>query len=361
MTPPHLHGSYLVVELTNRCSLKCVHCSVSEGSAHPHHAVNGYIDTGMALDLFDDLVNVGARFDTLILFWLGEPLLHKDFGRIYRSAIRAAAKHGTFNQIEVHTNGTHLTPARTQIALNDGKVRQVWHFSLDAIGKETYLDVKGLDRFDAVRENIERFIHEKGRTGAIWPRPVFQFIVGENNVHEVGRFRAHWEGVCRKAGVPVRSVAQNVPHGEDAIVFFRQLDCPTAEEQARQNAIFRQAMQEQGLPVLREEKSTVEVVAENSAACSGFWKSPVVGWLGDVTTCTRDNLLHNAVGSLKAHRFSDLWWGGTMRGRRKAVAAGDYSGMPTCTTCFIPTSSNYTDLGDDEIAASAEYDRKVGA
>ena len=356
MRPPHLPGSYLVVELTNRCSLKCVHCSVSEGAAHPHHTVSGTIDTGMVLGLFDDLVDVGARFDTLILFWLGEPLLHRDFGRIYRAALRAAAERGTFRQVEVHTNGTHLSEDKLRAALNSGPVQQVWHFSLDAARGDTYLRVKGLQRFEQVENNVARFVEWKGRTGARWPRPVFQFIVGSNNVDEVPSFRRRWEAACRRAGLPVRSVAQNVPPGEDAVVFFRQLDCPTAEEQARENRVFREAMEREGLPVLREEKSAVEVVASNTSPCSGFWKSPVVGWLGDVTTCTRDNLLENRVGSLRDARFSELWWGGVMAGRRERVSRGDYSGMPTCTTCFIPTSSNYTDLSAEEIQQQAAFD-----
>ena len=57
-------GSYLVVELTNRCSLACVHCSVSEGKAHPHHRTSGYLDPLLFEALVDDLVAVGAGFDT---------------------------------------------------------------------------------------------------------------------------------------------------------------------------------------------------------------------------------------------------------------------------------------------------------
>lgn len=350
-----------MVELTNRCSLACVHCSVSEGAAHPHHAQSGYIDTGMVLGLFDDLVGLGARFDTLILFWLGEPLLHDDFSTIYRAALRAAARHRTFGKVEVHTNGTHLSLETTRAVLNSGPVVQVWHFSLDAARSETYLQVKGLQRFEKVENNIARFIEWKGRIGARWPRPVFQFIVGSNNADEVPLFRRRWEVACKRAGEPVRAVAQDVPPGDDAVVFFRQLDCPTPEQQASENAVFRAAMEREGLPVPRGDKAPTTLCAENHAPCSGFWKSPVISWLGDVTTCTRDNLLENRVGSLREARFSELWWGGLMAGRRKRVATGDYSGMPTCASCFIPRSSNYTDLSVEEVERHATFDDRVVA
>ena len=356
--PPHLPGSYLVVELTNRCSLACVHCSVSE-AGHPHHDNTGYIDPGLVDGLLHDLGEVGARFDTLILFWLGEPLIHPHFSHIWRSAVRAAVRHQTFGQIEVHTNGTHLDKRRVRSVLNAADLRQVWHFSLDAITQETYLEIKGKDRFEQVQRNVANFVQRRAQLGAPWPRPVFQFIVGSNNVEEVGAFREHWEGICRAAGTPVRAAAGHVPPGDDAVVFFRQLDCPTPQLQEQENAVFRAAMAEQGLLIPAQAEAGVQVRADNTAACSGFWKSPVVGWQGDVTTCTRDNHLDNSLGNLKDARFSSLWWGAQMRERRARVASGDYTGLAPCATCFIPRSMNYTGLDPEDVQRQADWEEAV--
>ncbi len=350
MQPPRLPGSYLVVELTNRCSLACVHCSVAE-EEHPHHATTGFIDPALVMALFEDLQATGTGFDTLILFWLGEPLLHPHFISIYQAALRLR---GVFNKVEVHSNGTHLTPRRVQAALNDGTTPQVWHFSLDAATAETYLQVKARDRFESVEANIAHFITEKGRLGARWPRPVFQFIVGSNNVQEVPAFRERWTRACREAGVPVRGAAQHVPPGEDAVVFFRQLDCPTAEEQARENAVFREAMKREGLSLPREGRGPVQVEDENLLPCSGFWKSPVISWKGELTMCTRDNLLQNSTGQIGDKPFSELWFSALMADRRHRVAQGDYSGLDLCSTCFIPRSSNHADLVEGDIEALRE-------
>ena len=244
--PPRLPGSYLVLELTNRCSLACVHCSVSE-AGHPHHETTGYLDPALADALFADLAVSGARFETLILFWLGEPLIHPHFSRIWRAALRLSARHGTFRKVEVHSNATHLTARRIDAALNDAAVQQVWHFSLDAIDAETYLAVKGRDRFAQVQDNVAAFLRRKAARGARWPRPVLQFIVGSNNVASAATFRSHWEGICREAGLPVVAAAGHVPPGEEAVIFFRQLDCPTAAAQERENAVFRAEMARQGL------------------------------------------------------------------------------------------------------------------
>lgn len=352
---PTLPGSYLVLETTNRCSLTCVHCTVSE-RGHPHHARTGFLPVALAEGLFADLAGVGARFDALVLFWLGEPLLHPDFGAIYRAALRVAGERGVFGQIEVHTNATHLDADRVRLALNASPVRQVWHLSLDAATPETYRRVKGADRFALVDAQVEAFLAERARRRARWPRPVLQFIVGENNAAEVPAFRARWEALCRRVGTPARAAAQLVPGGEDPVVFFRQLDCPTPEEQARQNAAFRAAMAREGLALPREDRSTVAVDgvdAGEGSICACFWKSPVVGWDGSVTVCTRDNSLENALGNLRDAPFSALWWGPTMRARREQVARRDYRGLAACRGCFVPRSANSGDVGADEIAAYA--------
>lgn len=353
--PPHLPGSYLVLELTNRCSLACVHCSVSE-QAHPHHQQTGSLDPALAMELFADLARVKARFDTLILFWLGEPLLHPHFAAIYQAALRVAAAEGVFGQIEVHTNATHLDTDRADVAINQSPVRQVWHFSLDAARPDTYTPIKGLDRLHKVEANVQALLERRAQRGARWPRPVFQFIVSDRNAAEVPVFRRRWERVCSRLGQPARAAAQHVPPGEDPVVFFRQLDCPTPEEQSRQNAVFRLAMAAEGLALPREDRSPTAVSALNLHPCSGFWKSPVVGWRGDVTVCTRDNTLLNRVGSLREAPFSALWWGPLQRGRRAQVAGGDYSGLESCAGCFIPRSANHTDLSPAEVQLQAAWD-----
>jgi len=180
---------------------------------------------------------------------------------------------------------------------------------------------------------------------------VFQFIVSDRNAAEIPLFRARWEQACRDRGLPVRTAAQEVPAGEDAIVFFRQLDAPTPAEQARQNAVYREAMAANGLPLPRAERSPTEIGTVNAGVCACFWKSPVIGWDGRVTTCTRDNRFENAVGNVKETPFSELWWGPEMGARRRRVATADYMGLTVCQTCFIPRSANSTDITTAEIEA----------
>jgi hypothetical protein len=311
---------------------------------------------GTARALFDDLARVGARFDTLILFWLGEPLIHPDVGAIHAAALRAAGEHGIFGRVELHTNATHLTPDRVRAALNASPVPQVWHLTIDAATAPTYAKVKGRDLYTRVEANVEAFLAGKARLGAPNPRVVLQFIVGRNNAHEADAFRARWGRTLDRLGLPWRAAAQEVPAGDDAIVFYRQLDAPSPEAQEAENAVYRETVARLGLALPRPERSPARVgPAEGSIPCGCLWKAPTVGWDGRVTTCTRDNRHENALGNLHEIPFSQLWWGSRMRGVRARVARGEAPGLPACEGCFIPLSANSTSVTAEEMRLDAAW------
>ena len=139
-------------------------------------------------------------------------------------------------------------------------------------------------------------------------------------------------------------------------MFFRQLDCPTAEMQAHQNRVFRERIAEMGLSLVEAQQAPVELNEHNLKPCSGFWKSPVIGWNGEVTVCTRDNRFENSIGNLKDASFSELWWSAEQEEVRRRVSQGDYSGCSLCKTCFIPKSSNYTGISAEEIRLHQEWE-----
>ena len=189
--PPSFPGSYLVIELSNQCNLACVHCAVSE-NGHAHHSQLGHMRIDLIESLLADLKHNQITFDTLILFWLGEPTLHPYFTQVYRMLVRAAVTHQTFNHIELHTNAIRLREGLRQTILNQAAVRQTIHLTVDAIHPETYRKVKGRDQLQTVMRNIDAFLGDKARLKSKWPRIVIQYIVGSNNADEVSDFIAHW-------------------------------------------------------------------------------------------------------------------------------------------------------------------------
>ena len=170
-------------------------------------------------------------------------------------------------------------------------------------------------------------------------------------------FQKHWCDLGTELNTPVRVVAGHVPHGDDPVVFFRQKDCPTLEEQERENALFSNFAQQQNLTI--PPKAQKEVPSTNLHPCSGFWKSPVIDWQGNLTFCTRDNTLKNSVGNIQKTPFPTLWFAQTTQSYRAKVAQGNYSELSLCQTCFIPRSLNHTEISSDEIQVFTSYERTL--
>ena len=352
----NLPGSYLVLELTNRCPLACGHCAVAEANAgHPHYATIEHMSPGMVRELLLDLRSAGLRFDNLVMFWLGEPLSNPDFVEIYQSVLELSGRGEIFGKIEVHTNTFPLAERVARAVLNDHPVPQVWHLTMDAIRRETYLTIKGLDGFDQSQRQATRMVRLKGEQGARWPKLAMQFIVSDVNVGEAREFVDYWTQVFHEAGLPVGRTGFHVPvEGPENWIFLKSLDCPTPEEQERQNAIYVGLTLELGLrsPIDpdAERRVSESIPRKNLTPCSGFWKSPTIASDGRVTVCTRDNSYHLVVGSLQERSFSQIWLHDpVLNRRRQRVAEGDYGELPFCQTCFIPSSVNYSGIDDAEI------------
>lgn len=343
---PRIAGSYLVLELSNLCNLTCVHCAVSEQN-HPHHAVTGHVDVEVVDALVRDMVANRLHFDVLILFWLGEPLLHPQFSMIYRRFVRAIHQYGIFSSIEVHTNSILLDAAKRRVFLNQLPVPQKVHCTIDAFQSSTYKSIKGRDALPTIMENVEAILKEKSQLQVENPRIVLQYIVGSNNVEEAMAFKDHWCGLARSFRMPFFVSAGQIPNTIQDGIFFRQLDCPTEEEQYREGKVFIEAMQQMNVQFPQHEP-TLEVET-GLQPCSGFWKSPTIDWQGNLTMCTRDNTLENSLGNIVQTPFSKLWWGDKQRENRYRVSQSDYSELKLCQDCFVPHSCNHSNISSEEI------------
>jgi hypothetical protein len=362
--PVNLPGSYLVLELTNRCPLLCGHCAVAEADqGHPHYERIEHMQPGMVRELLQDLAVSGLHFDNLVLFWLGEPLSNPDFPEIYDLVLRETGRGELFGKVEVHTNTFPLAERVAEGVLNDLPLPQVWHLTMDAIRRETYRVIKGVDAFAQSQRQATRMVRLKGERRARWPKLAMQFIVSDVNAAEAPEFVDYWKGVFRDAGLPVGCTGFHVPvEGPEDWIFLKSLDCPTPEEQERQNRVYVDLMRSLGLrsPVDPDAARRVEseIPRTNLRPCSGFWKSPTVASDGRLTVCTRDNPYHLVLGSLRERSFSDMWLSDpVLNRRRQLVADGDYSELPFCQTCFIPSSVNYSGITDGEIQS---FQRALG-
>jgi len=261
-----------------------------------------------------------------------------------------------FGKIEVHTNAFPLSDEKAAVALNNHPVQQVWHLTMDAIKAETFEIIKGIKGFKTSQKQAVKMLRRKGEGKTSNPKLALQFIVSDVNHEEAPEFLEFWGGQFDEVGLPWKATGFHVPHHDEYdYIFFKSLDCPTAEEQDRQNAIYDALMKKLGLASVvapeAEDKVQHEVTRSLATPCSGFWKSPTIGSDGSVTLCTRDNQLQNAIGNIRDTSFSSLWLRSPLLNRwRQLVSRGDYGELDFCQTCFIPSSVNYTGISEDEIA-----------
>src|SRR5512143_4114885 len=150
MRTPAPFPSRVNVELTNHCNQRCVLCPRQEFTRPL-----GF----MAFELFERIVTECAPHrPRLWLHFLGEPLLHRQLGRMIR-----LAKEAGLPEVGLSTNAVSLRGELAAMLLDAGLDRL--ECSLDADDRETYLDMRGRDHFERVVENVRAFLARKRALG----------------------------------------------------------------------------------------------------------------------------------------------------------------------------------------------------
>ncbi len=357
MKPINYLDNYLVIEFTNKCNLKCIHCAQS--LMNEHYETYGNFSKELLIELLEDLYLNKIRFSSLILFWLGEPTLHPNFKEMYSIILNYNRKYNLFNNIELHTNATLLKREYMDLAFENQDLRQTWHFTLDAINKETYKAIKGTDNMDKAYENAKEMIKLKSILKATYPRLVCQFIVQEKNYKEALEFRDFWADKFNENNLNFEVVGYHVLGEVNNAIFFRQLDALDFSQQDYANKLYEYILKKvnisnKRLSILDKYK---DLLPRTHKICSAYWKSPVINWDGRVTVCTRDSTLNLQVGDLRENKFSEIWWNNPRLNEMRDDAANkDLSNLKLCQGCIIPYSSNYTNIKKEEIE---EYKRII--
>jgi radical SAM protein with 4Fe4S-binding SPASM domain len=135
---------YAVLELTNRCNLRCAHCASSSGVGRP-----GELGPEEILAILDDLGTLGCREVTLIG---GEVLLHRAWIEIARAVVDRGMRlilisNGLLFTDRVFAELRALGPYLVGI-------------SVDGATRESYAARRGVDGFDACLGVLRRLLDE---------------------------------------------------------------------------------------------------------------------------------------------------------------------------------------------------------
>lgn len=174
----YTYPTLIVLEVTNQCDLECIMCP-RKFMTRPV----GVMQDHLYKKIIDD-ISIHSPDDTQ--FWIafmGEPLLLKEKAIEF---IQYAVDKGLTN---VNLNTNLVSPDKDLCtALIKTQLNRVI-ISLDACTSDTYNKIRIGGKFESVLQNIDYLLEAKKQLNFKKPEIIIQFIVMDENEHEVEQFK----------------------------------------------------------------------------------------------------------------------------------------------------------------------------
>jgi len=167
LRPPLPRSLYL--ETTSRCNSLCETCILTFGGREPAK--------DLAWEEFRALADQFPALDRVLLHGIGEPLLNRHL------AAMVAHLKGRGARVLFNTNAITLN-VRAGRALIEAGLDEL-RVSLDASVRDTYARVRGVDAFEKVVANLERFAALRRERGVDMPAVSLWFTALRENIEEI--------------------------------------------------------------------------------------------------------------------------------------------------------------------------------
>lgn len=290
----------LQVETFLGCNARCTMCTIHDW-ARPHG--------GMADEVFTRIVEQAAEFSgklkVVSLYMDGEPLMDRDLeDRIAR------CKAAGLPNVGFSTNASLLRPDRGRRLMEAGLD---WvTISLDSLDKETYEAIRVRLDFDAVMDNIRRFVAIRDEV-----RPdtkiTMRFPEQESNAGEYEPFRAFWSDVLTADNDEVQQLpVHNWGHGDDDPASYGDEPC---------GSVFDKCV------ILRD---------------------------GTVPLCCVDYNAEYVFGNIMETPLLEIWNNAEWRKVRQLHGERRRGELNLCATCDIPKHEYRTDRIDDTVSSQSD-------
>jgi radical SAM protein with 4Fe4S-binding SPASM domain len=290
--------------LTDRCNLHCAHCYNRSG---PGCLTEGELGTEEALDLIDDLAEMGIP---LILFTGGEPLLREDIWELAEHAGKKGIK------MALSTNGTLITPEVARRIKENGI--EYAGISLDGAKAETH------DRFRNSPGAFERTVAAFASCHKAGLRCGVRVTLTKENCGELevlidlalalgaSRFCLYWlvptgrgiESYARlqlgpeEATEALTLLYRKAKETDPSVMEYLTVDAP-------QDCIHLLASMEQdGSPDIAEAR---ELLQSLKGGCSAGTRVANIDSHGNVYPCQFARSEHFFVGNIRDQPFSRIW------------------------------------------------------
>jgi radical SAM protein with 4Fe4S-binding SPASM domain len=264
---------------------------------------------------------------------VGEPFMHPHIFEI----IRLAKSHGC--SINTTTNGTLLTQERCDQIVKNGL--DLIKISIDGATRETYLKVRGEDKFLQVLDGIRGLTDAKKRLDSLKPFIRLNYVMFKDNYHDIAKIveLADRLGVDAIYFQPLELV--NIEERYELLVgdltyddFSREITQALEISQRCQVKTNLQSIL-QKLPTYWK-KYQMETRREDKRICILPWFSTYITVDGVVRPCCSFSQTCADMGNIMQQDMQDIWNGEQYQRFRQAIRSGKrpYS---ICANCVPQT------------------------
>lgn len=289
----------IVLETTNVCNLRCIHCPQGQGYPERPDYVAAYMDWDVYTKAIDEIAQ--HKISLLRFSPAGEALVHPQF---LDQMAYAKAKGAT--PIDLTTNGLTLDnqaiengqriPDKT---IADRLVElgiEVIDISLDAATKEAYERIRVRSKYHRVWSNVHRLLHLREIKQS--PMKVMLSIIDQPEAKgEVEKFVEYWTPLVDR--VVVRPYLPNL-----------------------------------GLTGRKPGDIVDRHPDVQRWPCPQFWKRITISTEGHLRFCVVDWLNETVLGNIRTHSIAELWKSAEYERLRGCHLRGDYPGAhAVCGPC----------------------------
>lgn len=270
----------IIVEVTGYCNLRCIMC--------PYPSLKR-AKGNMDFSTFQKIVDETAKENPQARIWLaimGEPLM---LGDQIIEFIRYAKEKG-IREICLNTNANLMSGNLAEKLLKSGLDKIL--ISIDAASKTAYDKIRVGGDFECVRSNVEHLLDIKAKNNNEHLDVITQFIVMDENEHEVESFKTYW--LERGAIVKIRP----------KLGWGNAIQSTVLDNIAKETERF---------------------------PCAWLTRTVSIHWDGSFSQCDADYEGAYSPGNLNANTIKEVW-DGILAERRKRHWEGDYDFEP-CKSC----------------------------
>ncbi len=284
------------VEPGTACNLRCKECPSGQ---HSFTRPTGNIDFDFYQKVIDEF---SPCLINLILYFQGEPFLHKNFfDLVYYASV-------TKNIFTVtSTNGHYLTYSDSIKTIKSGLDKII--ISFDGITQEVYEKYRVSGNLETVKNGIKNLISAKKELNSKTPFIELQFIVFKHNEHQISAVKQF----AKQVGVNQLSFKSAQIYD-----FKNNTDLITSiPKYARYK---------------KDKNGIYQIKSKLPNRCKRLWESAVVTWDGTVLPCCFDKDATFSFGNLQTQRFKELDKNKSAKAFKQRVLKSRKS-ISVCTNC----------------------------